>query len=410
MKYRAFTLSALVALAVSSTTAQANDDLIAAIINGNVNIDARYRYEYVDQANRQLDAHASTLRTRLGYTTDEYKGFSGTLEFENITQIGDDNYNSTLNGKTNRPVVADPESTEINQAFLSYQGIEDTKIDLGRKVLEYDNFRFIGAVPWRQNIQTFDLVALDSEIIEDTRVRYAYLSRINRIFGEDSPMGRWDSDSHLINISNSSLPIGTVTAYGYLLDFENDSPMMSSQTYGVSLAGAPKISDETSLTYRLEYANQSNYGKNPVDYQADYYHAIGGLKENTWHTAVGYEILGTDKGKIAVSTPLARLHKANGWADVFLNTPANGLRDIYFDGSYKFSDGILDNVLVKGQYHEFASSTGKVDFGTEYGVWTKIPVSKNYYFEGKYANFQAEDSGTGLADTQRFIFGAGFKL
>ncbi len=45
---------------------------------------------------------------------------------------------------------------------------------------------------------------------------------------------------------------------------------------------------------------------------------------------VGYELLGSDDGVAAFQTPLATLHKFNGFADQFLVTPAGGLQDIYF--------------------------------------------------------------------------------
>jgi hypothetical protein len=36
---------------------------------------------------------------------------------------------------------------------------------------------------------------------------------------------------------------------------------------------------------------------------------------------VGYELLGSDNGEYGFATPLATLHKFNGWADQFLGTP-----------------------------------------------------------------------------------------
>ncbi len=39
-------------------------------------------------------------------------------------------------------------------------------------------------------------------------------------------------------------------------------------------------------------------------------------------------------GAIGFATPLATLHIFNGWADLFLTTPANGLKDLYFQAGY----------------------------------------------------------------------------
>ena len=68
--------------------------------------------------------------------------------------VGNERYNSTINGLTQHPVVADPASTEINQSYLSYKGLADTILKYGRPVIIYDNHRFVGNVGWRQNEQT----------------------------------------------------------------------------------------------------------------------------------------------------------------------------------------------------------------------------------------------------------------
>lgn len=72
----------------------------------------------------------------------------------------DDLYNSTTNGETTRPVVADPETTEVNQSYVQYkasdefEGIEELTFRGGRQIIKLDNLRFIGAVDWRQVNQT----------------------------------------------------------------------------------------------------------------------------------------------------------------------------------------------------------------------------------------------------------------
>ncbi|MEI8045213.1 MAG: hypothetical protein WCL11_27625, partial [Verrucomicrobiota bacterium] len=48
---------------------------------------------------------------------------------------------------------------------------------------------------------------------------------------------------------------------------------------------------------------------------------------------VGYEVL-EGNGTIGFATPLATLHAFNGWADMFLSTPANGLKDFYLKAGY----------------------------------------------------------------------------
>ena len=132
---RAVLLSTVVASVLSATAARAADTpatpptaapapatFEGALTGGKAHLDFRYRLETVDQDGIVDDAYASTLRTRLNYLTGEWHGFSAMLEAANVVVLGQYSlYNSTTNGATDRPVVADPKYTEINQAFLQYK-------------------------------------------------------------------------------------------------------------------------------------------------------------------------------------------------------------------------------------------------------------------------------------------------
>ncbi len=392
-----------------SGTVYGAETIKEAFLEGKPYIDVRYRFEYVEQDGLANDAEASTLRTRFGYKTGKYRDFSAVLEFENITQIGDDDYNDTLNGKTTYPVVADVENTEVNQSYLQYDGILETTVKLGRQVITLDGHRFIGHVGWRQNNQTFDAVKISNKSLPETEIQYGYINGVNRIFGDDSPAGDWDSDSHFFNISNESTPLGKIVAYSYLLDFETDAPAASNQTYGISLTGKQKLTDDLTGNYHGEYAHQMDFGPNTTDYDADYYHVSGGLECHGMTVTVGYEVLGSDDGMAAFATPLATLHKWNGWADVFLTTPAAGLEDFYVDVTYKVSGlegdlAFFNGFLAKVQYHDFSAEEGSMDYGTEWGVYLKQPITKNIYAELKYADY---DTDGFASDREKIVFGLG---
>ena len=66
-----------------------------AIAKGKFGLNARLRYEWVEQSNFDKDSHAPTIRTRFGYTTAPLYGFQGMIEGEDITVIGSEkNYNA----------------------------------------------------------------------------------------------------------------------------------------------------------------------------------------------------------------------------------------------------------------------------------------------------------------------------
>ena len=151
--------------------------------DGKLNLNFRYRYELVDQEGIIKDAHASTLRTRLSYQSPYFSDFGFLVEFDDVRAIGNDLYNSTRNGNTDRPVVADPEGTEVNQALISYKGLENSLIRAGRRRITLDNHRFIGDVGWRQNAQTYDSLSISNSSLPNTTFEYAYIGNVNRIFG-----------------------------------------------------------------------------------------------------------------------------------------------------------------------------------------------------------------------------------
>ncbi|NRA41480.1 MAG: alginate export family protein, partial [Pseudomonadales bacterium] len=129
------------------------DAFIDALTSGKTFATTRLRYESVEQDNALDDATAVTLRTRLGYTTGDFMGFTATAEFEDgRVAFGEDEYAPLSQGFS---VIGDPEFTEVDQAFIQYNSdIFTTKI--GRQVVTLDNQRFIGHVAWRNNRQTFD--------------------------------------------------------------------------------------------------------------------------------------------------------------------------------------------------------------------------------------------------------------
>lgn len=108
----------LLAGALSAAEAVSIPDAFA---QGTMSLNARLRHESVQQSGLK-DAAALTLRTRVGFTTAAWQGWKAMLEAENITAADGDSYNQAgLNpGGAGRAVIADPESTEINQAWVAF--------------------------------------------------------------------------------------------------------------------------------------------------------------------------------------------------------------------------------------------------------------------------------------------------
>jgi hypothetical protein len=363
-----------------------------AFTNGSFDLNFRYRYEFVDQDSVMRDANASTLRTRIVYTSGEFRDFFVTINLDDVRPIFADNFDDNRNGKTQYPVVGDPKGTDLNLMSLTYTGIEGGTVVVGRQRINRENQRFIGGVGWRQNEQTYDSASIDYAVNEDFRVYYGYLDRVKRIWGPDDPVlpgqpaDSFRSDSHILDAVYGFSPELRVVIYGYWLDLE-DSPAVSSRTTGVRLTGSTDASDGARLSYVVEYAQQKDYKDNPNDYSENYIHLNAGLDWSRYGVRAGYEVLqGAGVSGQSFQTPLATLHKFNGFADQFLSTPAGGLEDIYVEGSVMTDVGKYSVI-----YHDFAQETGGNDYGNEWDLVASWPVNDNYSLLAKLARFESED-------------------
>jgi len=379
------------------TLAEEQVTLKDAITDGKLNFSARYRFEHVDDDARPEEAHASTIRARLGYTTKVFNDFQVGIELDHVEALGGDNYDDLHGDTTDHAVVADPEGTEINQAWIAYSGIDDTIFKVGRQRINLDNQRFVGGVGWRQNEQTYDSVKISNTSLQDTTIQYAHISNVNRIFGpNDGRAGtpaadaNFDSNTNIFNVKYSGLGIGTLSAYAYLLDFD-DAAAISTKTFGARFSGSQ--GDKTKFLYTAEYARQSDYKDNPKSFDADYYHLEAGIQAKGVTAKLGMEILDADDDKGAFTTPLATLHKFQGFADKFLVTPGDGVEDLYasvFTKVFGAKVGII--------YHDFEAEEGSSDYGDEIDLVIAKQVHKNVHVLLKYANYNADDFGS---DTQK---------
>ena len=401
LRHNGFILLAALAmpalLLAQSDEPEEGSSLRRALEQGETTLRLRYRYEDVSQDGFDKDAHASTLRTTLGYKTQPYRGFSLELEAENVATLGNDLYNnrgaaSDGNGVRDRPVVADPELTEINQAFLRFER-GDTELTLGRREIVLGDFRYIGNVGWRQHHQSFDAFTLTNTSLRHTTMSYGYIDKVHRIFGDTQPMS-----SHFLNAAVKAGEIGTVTLYGYLLDYDRrQDASRSSSTYGIELRGErPSGSAGNKWLYEIEVATQSDAGDNPRRIDAEYLSGVFGGQVRGVTVKAGWESLGGSVQDGQFNTPLATLHAWNGWADKFLATPTNGLEDLQLSVG-----GKAGKVAWKAIYHDFKAATGDADYGQELDLQLTCKASWNQVFGFKAALYDAETFAT---DTDKLMF------
>ncbi|MEM9254536.1 MAG: alginate export family protein [Pseudomonadota bacterium] len=401
--FRYTLLSASLAMAVTPSLqaeeVKSANSLKEMVSEGTASLDFRYRYEYVDQANFSKNAKANTLRSRLKLVSAPMNGVSFLVEFSDVTDFGND-FNSTNNGQTDFPVVADPEGTEINQAFIKYatEGFDGIA---GRQAINLGNQRFIGTVGWRQNEQTYDGGRIVWTGDTSLKVDLSYIGKVNRIFGpDDGPVqpAELKGDNLFARVDWGILENQTLTGFAYLLDIDDvdkypagRSVDNSTDTYGIAYMG--KFGP---LGARASYATQSDAGDSNLNYDADYYVVEGTMNiADVVKATVGYEVLGADNG-VGFKTPYATLHKFQGWADKFLVTPPDGIEDAYIGLA-----GKLGPVALAAIYHDFQAEDSSADFGTEIDLSATWPVHEMVSLQLKYADFDSDDSDR-FDDTEKF--------
>jgi hypothetical protein len=387
-------------LAAGLGVAQAGeaDSFKSAFAGTKLILDTRLRVETVDQDGLPEDAHATTLRARLGFETGKAWNTTLLVEGEAVVPIDNDyRPDPTVPTMLTYPLVPDPEAYEVNRFQLSNTSLPGTTITLGRQRLAIDDQRFVGPVGWRQNEQTFDALRVVNKSIKNLVFDATYFNRVNRIFGPDSPQGHYEGDSGLLNVSYQT-KAGKITAFNYLLDFENivgvpAAVRDSTNTYGARFAGDFPATDKLKITYAGSYATQTDYADNPLDFELDYFNVEGGLTVKQYGVAVGIENM-EGNGVKGFATPLATLHKFQGWADKFLATPPNGIEDTYVNltANYKAVGG-LDTLGVVVSYHDYEAERIDADYGSEINVslaakYKKINVMLKFadYDEGVLAS------------------------
>ena len=364
--------------------------------------EARLRYESVGQDGLAADADALTLRVRAGIEAKSGP-WSALIEGQGNVSIARD-YFDGLHGPAAHPLIADPQNIALSRAQLRFSQPAFT-LTAGRQRLAFDDERFVGSVAFRQNGQSFDAVRAEIAPVKGVKADLAYAWSVRTIWGIDGAGARQQavSGDNLFGNLSVATPAGKLAAFAYLVD-QDEAAMqgyrLSSQSYGLRFEGSQPVG-KAKLAYQLSYARQSDWHRNPSDYAADYWLAditadLGGPR-----VGAGYEILGADDGAALTSfqTPLATGFKFQGWADKFLITPPDGVRDLYASAGWSWKAvGPLNAVTLQAVYHDYRSDRASRAYGDEIDLLASAKLGK-CTASARYANYDADGFAT---DTEKF--------
>lgn len=364
------------------------ETLVEAVERGRLSLDLRYRLEFVADEAFAKDALASTLRSALSFETAAWRGLFAGLTVENVSAIGNDELYDNAgagdrgNGVSDRPVVADPEITEVDQVYLGFRGPRGLELRAGRFAYTLDNQRFIGIAPWRQNYRSYTGGSLALDLPLGLEGRYAFLDRAFYDTGASFGMS-----THLLHLARD-LGFGTAAAYGYLVDWDDAARQgLSSATIGARIDGSSALS-ALDLLYLAEYARQSDHGDNPQAFALDYIHLVLGAGRGPWALRAGWELKDGD-GVNAVQTPLGTNHGLNGFADKLVVTPPEGSHDRFLRLSF---DRQRWAWLLA--YHDFEAAVGGAPQGTEIDFQGRFSPTSSLSLFLKVARYRAQTLST----------------
>jgi len=396
MKKVAASALALAACVVGASAAQAQEIVLKPLI------DARLRYEHVDQQGIADTADAVTLRVRSGVQASTGP-FSALVESESTLAIGP-NYNDGYNGKP-LPVVGDAENIELNRAQFRYAD-HGVALTGGRQLVELGDQRFVGSANWRQNRRTFDAVRGQWSLLPRLSVDATYSWSVRDTTGIQGTPARPQAIGGHFWFGNVAyaVPLGTLTGFAYLLDERSNGiagARLSSQTYGWRFAGNRALGGGGwTLGYIASVARQSDYARNPNRYVATYWLGEATLSHKALSGTVGYEALGAARGDAAgraltsVQTPLGSIFGFQGWADKFATTPPDGVRDGYvtLGANWKHA-GLLSSYGIGATVHRFDSDRASRHYGDELDVIAQAKIAR-YTIGARYAHYRADTFAT----------------
>lgn len=399
----------------------------------------RLRYEHVDQdglqpptfangtanptATKELkNADALTLRSLIGWQTAPYHNFSFAAQLIDVTKLMDNFNDSTnnilVNGASNQSrtieyaKVIDPSYTGVNQLYVDWTGLKNTRFRLGRQQVNLDNVRFIGDIGFRQVMQVFDGVSVLNKSLPETEIFAAHFEKITQITTEQR-----DGNLEIANIKYRISPTEFLVGYGYLSNVDdlgfgnawfgagtlnnagkpNISADQSNKTFGLRLDGTHPFNPNFRAHYTAEYAKQSDYADGDKRIDAHYYRVGGGLGFDNFNFRVDQELLSSNDNKFAFQTPYGTNHLFQGWVDKFLATPRSGIKDTFVTATYKYED-----FLFFADYHFINSDedfntvgggtkTNGNKYGKEWNVAATYNYSKNIMAKLEYGKFTEDD-------------------
>jgi hypothetical protein len=357
-------------------------------------LDARLRYEAVEDAAFEEAARALTGRIRAGIRTPSRDGVRLLVEFDATRALGVRDFNSTVNDRTDRSVVADPDSRRLNRLHLSWAGDDGTELVVGRQRIVFDDSRFVSNSGFRQNEQTFDAARVRIGAPERPTFEYVHAWRVNRTSGSRSPIGREGASLHLLR-GAAPVPGGTLTSFAYYQAFDDALLGQSNRTLGARYLGMASLGRRATLHVAASLATQREHGENPQSFSLRYGRADLGVRlpSTGLETTATFEAL-DGNGERGFAVPLTSGHGFQGYSGAIGSIPGTGLDDRRLELAWiRPAEPGRRSVELRIRHHDFRARSTNADLGEEWNLSVRTGSGSGIALIVEFAEYTAPPAG-----------------
>ena len=326
------------------------------------------------QATREQGAQASTLRTRLGYTSAQWHYLSFGIEVDDIRALGgDEHYYNGANGQQDDLFVAAPEGTDLHAAWLMAD-LANTQIRYGRQRLVLDDGRLIGSSSWDQKETTVSGVTLRNATLNVTRLRAGSLHKRHTGYASAHPNHDQAMKARFAHLEYLGFIHSALSVFYLDLEGGTGRDRWDTRTIGARFAG--DIDSDFYLHYLFEYARQRSASNNPLSYTSRYTAVELGGGYKGFALIAGQATLGANESGFYVS-PLADVRAHQGWSNQLsggeLGNLDGGIQDRYL----RFDFALQENLTLTARYHWLAPDMS-VGLPEEWGEELNLGASYHY--------------------------------
>ncbi|WP_179957736.1 hypothetical protein [Exilibacterium tricleocarpae] len=372
----------------------------------------RLRSANIDVVKNSAESLSAKVRLTLSHEFTEQS--SALLQVDHIETFLDNRHSTALLANDN-PLVLDTPATEINQLLLSHQW-DEYGLTLGRQVIEFDAERFVGDIDFWQNDRTFDGISLNAALWSGSRLAYAYVYNVNRIFGDDAgsrldpqdirfdeldgrrPAGQWGDhrvDGHFLHLKVKEWDYVELSGYGFAVH-NYDQVANSNRTLGLrsKFRYKPELLQYTGI---VELARQQKQTSD-VTAWIPYYLLEAGFEYRGLELNLRREYLGQKSGE-AFITPLGSRHEFQGWADLFNVTPVEGVDDRSIRLNWRQRPWQIDLRL-----HRFYTTKNTTAIGDEINLDLIYKPHRKHEVKIRFADYRPESGQTIAPDRTKGLF------